>query len=299
MISINQENIRTDSIKNLYQPFGVEADVLRLDLIHPVISGNKWFKLKFYLEKASKLNKKGILTFGGAYSNHIIATAEACRLTELSCIGIIRGEQPKVLSHTLRQAETAGMSLHYISREMYRHKHIPEEIATEDWLVVDEGGYGIEGVLGAATIMANVVTKYEHIILAAGTGTTLAGIVAAGTGSKCIGISVLKGNASLEAEVNALLAPVCQNQFEILHDFHFGGYAKYNTALLQFMNDWYSNTGIATDFVYTAKMFFAADTMIRSGYFSKGSRILTIHTGGLQGNDSLPNGTLIFDRFSL
>lgn len=298
MNTITPENIRTESIKNLYQPFGVSVDVLRLDLIHPAISGNKWFKLKFYLEKARDLNKKGILTFGGAYSNHIAATAEACRLSGLHSAAIIRGERPDEISHTLQNAEKAGMRLHYVSREDYRNKIIPETEDKDDWLIVDEGGYGDEGMRGAATIADLVTGKYDHVITAVGTGTTLAGLCTAFTGSGCIGISAMKKNLSLTEAVNNLLPHKLKDNFQLYHDFHFGGYAKWNAVLITFMNEWFHLTNIPTDFVYTGKMFYAADTMVRSGYFSMGARILTVHTGGLQGNYSLPKGTLIFDDLS-
>ncbi len=293
METLRPENIRIDSLKNLYQQYGITTDVLRLDLIHPVISGNKWFKLKFYLEKAKKEGREGMITFGGAYSNHIIATAWACREAGLSATAIIRGEMPDVPSQTLANAKASGMQLHYVSRAVYKTGQIPDEIDARDLLIVPEGGYGKEGAAGAATISAFIPASYNQVILAAGTGTTLAGLMNARSGRpRCTGISVLKNNLSLKKEIKDLMTH--NDELSLRHEFHFGGYAKYDKALIRFMNDWYDVTGIPTDFVYTGKLAFAMDSLIRGGYFKKGDRVLMIHSGGLQGNTSLPKGTLIF-----
>jgi 1-aminocyclopropane-1-carboxylate deaminase len=296
-MNIALQNIRTDKIKNLYQPYGVEVDVLRLDLIHPVVSGNKWFKLHPYLDEALATGRKNVVTFGGAYSNHILATAAACGEKGLSAIGIIRGEEPAILSPTLKDATTYGMELVFVSREDYKRKTIPENILQRGSLyIIAEGGYGEPGRTGAEAICAFADTRsYTHIVTAVGTGTTLAGIVSASEPSqKVVGISVMKNNFSLADAVNRLLDKNKHNSFEILHDHHFGGYAKYNKELLNFMNGWFENTGIPSDIVYTGKTFFAADNLIKNRYFTAGNRLLVLHSGGLQGNRSLEPGTLIF-----
>jgi 1-aminocyclopropane-1-carboxylate deaminase len=296
-MNIALQNIRTDKIKNLYQPFAVELDVLRLDLIHPIVSGNKWFKLHPYLDDAIAKGKSTIVTFGGAYSNHILATAAACQAKGLRAIGIIRGEEPQSFSPTLRDAITYGMELVFVSREEYKTKTIPAQISTtQNYYTIPEGGYGEKGKTGAAAISEFAdISAYTHIICATGTGTTLAGLIStAHDYQKILGISVMKNNFSLFDEVNALLDDKKHHAFELFHDFHFGGYAKYNDSLVKFMNNWYEETGIPSDFVYTGKTFFATDHLIRKRFFHPADRILVLHSGGLQGNRSLKTGTLIF-----
>jgi 1-aminocyclopropane-1-carboxylate deaminase len=293
------KNIRIDVIKNMYQPFGVSLSVLRLDLIHPHISGNKWFKLQCYIKKALQYNKSRIVTFGGAYSNHIVATAAVCAATGLAATGIIRGEKPKVPSLTLQQAQHFGMQFHFVSREEYRaisRSGTSLDFDCESTLVIPEGGYGIEGSLGAADILTLFdMSHYSHLIAAVGTGTTLAGMVAGKEkGQKVLGISVLKNAGSIESEINQLLERQLQNDFQLLHDFHCGGYAKRSEELIDFMNSFYSETGIPTDFVYTGKLFYGVDQLIRKGFFPENADILALHSGGLQGNLSLPKDTLIF-----
>lgn len=276
-----------------------KVDVLRLDLVHPVVSGNKWFKLKKYIEEAKRGQKK-LVTFGGAFSNHLLATAAAAQKEGLQSVGIVRGEEPAILSHTLLRARSFGMELQFVSREAYRQLHYPENlpaILPGDSLVIPEGGYGYPGAKGAEAILAeNETGVYTHILCAVGTGTTLAGMIcSAREGQQLIGIPVLKNAFSLREEINELLPTEKKNAFALIQDYHFGGYAKKTEALLSFMNDLYSRSGIPTDFVYTGKAFFAAMDLVRNGYFSEEDKLLVVHTGGLQGNDSLKKGTLIFD----
>ncbi|HUQ96757.1 MAG TPA: pyridoxal-phosphate dependent enzyme [Chitinophagaceae bacterium] len=285
--------------KESYRAKAVSLHALRLDEIHPIISGNKWFKLKAYLADAAQQGKQTILTFGGAYSNHILATAALCAASGFSSIGIIRGEKPNPLSPTLADAAQYGMHFHFISREAYRLKQIPEEayglLKKLDVYVINEGGYGDKGREGSMDILKSCDTEnYTHIIAAVGTGTMLSGLVCAALPTQeIIGISVLKKAFSVAAEIQNLLPPQTR-PFTLLHDFHFGGYAKHTPLLLQFMNDWFTETCIPTDFVYTAKTFYAADALINAGYFKKGSRVLVVQSGGLQGNRSLPAGALQF-----
>lgn len=282
-----------------YCDFRATIDVLRLDLVHPVVSGNKWFKLKEYLADA-KQQQKILLTFGGAYSNHIVATAAAARYHGVKCVGVIRGEESSSPSHTLRQARTFGMALYFSEREAYRSKQIPERVSQtyslDELSIVPEGGYGEKGVSGASGILLTTDTRsYTHILSAVGTGTTLAGLTAAALPyQQVIGISVLKNAFSLQKEISNLLPEAKQDQFQLLHNYHFGGYAKHNPALIQFMNELYEKTGVPTDFVYTAKTFYAAFDLVQQGFFSPSDRLLLIHTGGLQGNFSLQKGTLIY-----
>lgn len=298
-MSISLQNGRIDRLVGPpFSPFSI--DVLRLDLVHPVVSGNKWFKLKKYLEEAALLRKKTLLTFGGAYSNHIVATATAAQLHQSKSIGIIRGEEPANWSHTLQAAKAAGMKLYFVSREDYRQKDIPEAVFqshhADDIYVIAEGGFGEKGAEGASDILQGLDTdSYSHIVTAVGTGTTLAGLVnAVGTHQTVIGIPVLKGAHSLQQEIERLLPEEKKAGFQLVHDYHFGGYAKHNLVLLRFMNDIFQQYLLPTDFVYTAKALFAVLDLVRKNFFPDGAKVLFIHTGGLQGNVSLPKGTLIF-----
>lgn len=293
------ENCRVDAITSLSK-FHTTVDVLRLDLIHPVVSGNKWFKLKNYLNDAKLSNKKTIVTFGGAYSNHIVAMAAATKAAGLKSVGIIRGEKPMQLSHSLQYANNAGMELYFVSRENYKNKRLPAEIflkySQDEIYVINEGGYGAKGAEGAKEIVKLVdLFHYTHILAACGTGTTIAGLIEASfPHQKIIGVSVLKNNFSLAKEIENLISKENKNRLMLLHDYHFGGYAKYSQLLIDFMNAWFLQTHIPSDFVYTGKLFFAANDLIQKNFFEEGSKLLIIHSGGLQGNISLPEGTLIF-----
>ncbi len=292
-------NLHTIPIDRLSLPLlfeqHIEAAVLRLDNIHPIISGNKWFKLRYYLEEAKKQNKKNIVTFGGAWSNHIVATAAACNMNNFNCTGIIRGEEPSTLSKTLLQAAGYGMKLVFTDRQQYKEKKIPAVISNEENFIIPAGGYGILGTAGAATILDHCQKEqYTHICCAVGTGTMMSGLIQGSVpGNLIIGISVLKNTFDTEKNIQSLLLKE-QNNFQIIHDYHFGGYARKKYELTAFMNTFYRQTGIPSDFVYTGKLFFGIIDMLQKKAFFPGSRLLIIHSGGLQGNRSLENGTLIF-----
>ncbi len=273
----------------------ISVDVLRLDRIHPYISGNKWFKLRYYLEEAKKAGKTSIVTYGGAWSNHLLATAAACKMNDLDSVGIIRGEKSGTLSPILLKAKELGMRFVFISREEYRRKIIPHALNTDEHFLVDEGGYGYPGAKGAATILEYCQKEtYTHIGCAAGTGTTMAGLISnASPSTRVMGISVLKNNVELEEKVKALL-PDSKWNYQFIHDYHFGGYAKYKPELIEFMNEFYRQTNIPTDFVYTGKLFFAVMDLIRDNFFNPYAKLLIVHSGGLHGNTSLSKGTLIF-----
>lgn len=291
------ELISVDAIQmQLYAEKDIEVAVLRLDKIHPLISGNKWFKLKYYLEDVLMQQKTTVATFGGAYSNHILATAAVCKLKDLASIGIIRGEEPAYLSPTLQQAKELGMQLFFISREDYAEKKIPSSIITTgDIYWINEGGFGEKGVQGASAI-TNWFDRfnYTHICCAVGTGAMMAGLISGSLPSQTvIGISVLKNNQQLQEQVTSLLPPG-KNNFRLFHDYHFGGYAKHKPGLTSFMNEFYKHTSVPSDFVYTGKLFYAIKDLIEKKYFPRGSKVLMVHSGGLQGNTSLSKGTLIF-----
>jgi len=288
-------DLKKITIDKIEVPFlqnkNVQLDVLRLDKIHPVISGNKWFKLKYHLDNFNAGNYNGIITFGGAWSNHILATACSCYLKKIKCIGIIRGEKPRQVSATLREAANYEMDLKFISRDTYAQKTSNEFLDTikkefPGHYIIPEGGAGKEGENGAADILQYTDGKnYTHLVCAMGTGTMFNGIrKAVSSNQNILGIVVLKG----WKKENAIDEP------GLLLDYHFGGYAKYDHVLINFMNEFFSLTGIPTDFVYTGKLAFALFDLMKKDHFPPGSKILMIHSGGLQGNASLQKGSLIF-----
>lgn len=296
MIDINPSQIRLDHYPSpLLREKGLAATVLRLDLLHPLISGNKWFKLRYYIDEARRLKKDHLITYGGPWSNHLHATAAAGKLYGLQTTGIIRGERPPRLSDTLQQVMEMGMQLSFISRDNYKNDFIPEAIDLSTAVLIPEGGAGQLGVKGAATITAFFnPSAFTHVCCGVGSGTMIAGLLQSVQSTiKLIGISAMKNNHSLNAEV-AALAGSDEPLPDILHDYHFGGFAKHTDDLLAFMNDVYLLSGIPTDIVYTGKLFYAVNDLARKNYFPPGSKILLIHSGGLQGNRSLPNGSLIF-----
>lgn len=291
----NQVNIQPVSAEWLKSSH-CELNILRLDRLHPVISGNKWFKLQYYLEQATQYNARKIATFGGAYSNHIVAAAFACHLLQIPVAGFIRGEKAPTLSHTLQQAKNYGMELHFVSREEYKNKAAIQE-KYPDYYWIAEGGYGMQGAQGAATILELVpdIENYTHIIAATGTGTMLAGLImAARAAQQVIGISTMKGNYELYQQVQQLLPQTPVAAFNIEHDYHFGGYGKHPQVLIAYIQQCWQQYQLPLDIVYTGKAFYATEQMIKSHTIAKGSNVLFIHSGGLQGNLSLPAGTLPF-----
>jgi len=279
----------------LFEDAAVNVDVLRLDRIHPVVSGNKWFKLKYHLQHASKHGYRSIATFGGTFSNHIVAAAYACDKQHLECTGYIRGERPKHLSQTLRDAQALNMHLEFLSRKDFTNKRVLIDTNPGVYFI-PEGGYGDHGVKGAAEILRLVPNiAYKYIVCAVGTGTMLAGIGNASLEhQQCMGISVMKNNFSLEGETRLLLKPEVENRVNILHDYHFGGYAKYTGPLIDFMNKIWLMHQLPLDFVYTAKSLFAIYDLIEKKFFDPGDRVLFVHSGGLQGNRSLPAAALCY-----
>lgn len=275
----------------------ISLDVLRLDLVHPVISGNKYFKLKNYFQEAVASKASGIGTFGGAYSNHIVACAYGCKEAGIPCTGIIRGEEPASYSPTLNDAKKYGMHLHFVSRQDYKDKEKWMKTFS-DLFWINEGGYGKPGAAGIAEVFKNIpdADKYNFIICAVGTGTMMAGLMmGAQEHQQVTGISVMKNNFSLEEKIYGLLPGKNNMQpMQILYDYHFGGYAKRKPALIDYMNTIWKEHSLPLDFVYTAKTFYAMEALMQKNYFPENSNILFIHSGGLQGNRSLPENTLQF-----
>jgi 1-aminocyclopropane-1-carboxylate deaminase len=280
----------------------VSVSVLRLDTINPMVSGNKLFKLHYFLEDCMASDHKTLLTFGGTWSNHLVATAYAGSKTDIRTIGIIRGERPAILSTTLLQCLEFGMQLKFVSRSEYTHKSTPEfvELLSKEYgsfILVPEGGFDFQGARGAALIMDLITdTDYTHVCTACGTATTLAGLMMGSSKNKTIvGVSVLKGDSDIEERLTELLGEgYDQHQLQMLTEYHFGGYAKKTDQLIEFMNHCWKQYQLPLDFVYTAKMFYAIMESIRLNHFLPGSKIICLHTGGLQGNRSLPVETLLY-----
>ena len=278
----------------------IEIFMLRLDEIHPVISGNKIFKLYYFLEEAKKTSHKTVITFGGAYSNHLAATAFACKKMGLKSIGFVRGEKPKVLSSTLLFCIEQEMQLEFINRASFKKIKEPSFLFSlrekhGEHILIPEGGFSIMGAEGAALITQFFKDQsFTHVCLAVGTATTFAGIInGSENATEIIGFSVLKNLNDIKERLSELKVNAVQ-EFSFINNYHFGGYAKRTSDLISFMNDFYTQHAIPLDFVYTGKMMYGVFDLIKKNYFPRNSKILCIHTGGLQGNKSLPAGTLKF-----
>ncbi len=289
--------LHSPTIQSLNARFtkGITVDVLRLDLIHPIISGNKWYKLRYYLKEAKLQGFQEIASFGGAYSNHLVALAYACKLNGYKSIGFIRGEKGHFPSPTLLAAENFGMELQYLSRSDYQQKALIQNNYHQPnryWIA--EGGYGQLGALGAASLLEGIPNlQYSHIVASVGSGTMTAGLLIAATpAQKIIGISSQKNNPTLANAVTDLVPTNKQQQFRLIEGYHFGGFAKHPPELIHFMQHFWATERIPTDIVYTGKLFYALEDLIKNGFFEDNSKVLVIHSGGLQGNLSLKTGVL-------
>jgi len=270
----------------------IQLFVKRDDLIHPDIQGNKWRKLKYNLIDASIRNLDTLLTFGGAFSNHVHATAAAGHLLGFKTIAIIRGEETLPLNPTLQDATDWGMKINYISRSRYREKNsagfIKElEQKYGDFFIIPEGGSNSNALTGCEELSNELVENYDYVCAACGTGATLAGIIRGlKNQSKTLGFSILKGDDYIEQEIKNFLGETnSSRQFNwaINTDYHFGGYAKTSRQLNSFIIEFYSKYSIQLEPVYTGKMFYGLFDLIKQDYFKAETKILAIHTGGLQG----------------
>ncbi len=269
-------------------PKGISLVIKREDLIHPFVSGNKFRKLKYNLLQAKAENQSTLLTFGGAYSNHIAAVAYAGKENGFQTIGIIRGDElaDKIASNpTLKFAQECGMQLGFVSREAYRLKTeaaFLEQLEEQygPFYLVPEGGTNAFAIKGCEEILTNEDTIFDYIGCAIGTGGTISGIInSALSHQKVLGFPALKGEF-LQDEIRNF---VHNDNWELITDYHFGGYAKVNDELIAFINWFFEQTEIPLDPVYTGKMVFGIFDLITKNYFPENSKILLIHTGGLQG----------------
>lgn len=274
----------------------VKVFIKRIDLIHPEISGNKWFKQKYNLVQAREEGYNTLLSFGGAYSNHIHALAAGGKEYGFNTIGLIRGEEHLPLNPTLQFVSEQGMKLVYIQRSDYRNKHLPE---FADWIrkkfgnvyVVPEGGTNLLAVKGCAEIPQLIEKKFDYLCTACGTGGTISGLIAGSRGQKkVLGFSVLRGGGFLIKQVEQLVAEYTKSNFSnwsINLDYHFGGYAKISRDLVLFIRQFEEINNIPLDPVYTGKMMYGIFDLIRKGFFGDDKTIVALHTGGLQGVEGM------------
>lgn len=266
----------------------ISVSIRREDLIHPFISGNKFRKLKYNLVQAKAENQETLLTFGGAFSNHIAAAAYAGKEQGFKTIGIIRGDELEskiMVNPTLKFAQECGMRFKFITREDYRHKTEEEfiEILKQEFgnfYLVPEGGTNEFAVKGCGEILTEEDSQYDFICCAVGTGGTISGLInSILPHQKVLGFPALKGDF-LKEEIRKFAQ---KENWELITEYHFGGYGKVNPELIAFINRFYAENSIPLDPIYTAKMVFGVMDLIEKNYFPENSKILLIHTGGIQG----------------
>lgn len=301
-----------------YQPFErakIEVLIKRDDLIHPAISGNKWRKLKYNIQEIEAAQKVGFVTFGGAFSNHIAASAYAGCLAGLKMLGVIRGEISDTQNKTLQFAKRCGMQLLSVSRQQYANKENPAflidlQAQFPDYQIIPEGGCNIQGVRGCIEILQEAHEPYDVVAVPLGSATTFTGLLCSGFSAReFLGFPAVKGGGYLASNVynlfsathNAGFVPcnLPQPQWRLITDYHFGGFAKVDAQLIVFINRFYRETGIPLDPIYTSKMMYGLVDMANNNAFEPGTRVLAIHTGGLQGvvamNKKLKNKNLYIE----
>lgn len=288
-------------LQRLFDPLfaknGIKVFIKREDLIHEQVGGNKWRKLQFNLQEAIRQKSYFIGTFGGAYSNHIYSVASAGALLNIPTIGIIRGEEVLPLNPTLQHAVNCGMQLHYLSRQAYREKNnlaFRQSFQTyfpDNGFWIPEGGTNSAAIKGVMQAGDEIISQMNNdlpdfVAVAAGTGGTAAGLIQAlhNKGIHVLVFSALKGDF-LQKGISAMLKDVSPSAWTLITDYHFGGYARFNTELIDFLLSFRKRYGFQLDPIYTGKMLFGLFKMIENGFFEKGTKILTVHTGGLQGNE--------------
>ena len=265
---------------------GIRLFIKRDDLIHPTVSGNKWRKLKYNIQAFQNGGFKTIVTFGGAFSNHIHATAAIGKELNIPTVGIIRGEEHLSLNNTLKDATEWGMTLKYIDRTSYRSKNSEEFIASlnnefDKPFIIPEGGANTLGVKGCEEITSEITIPFDSIYCACGTATTLSGILnSLQPNQKAYGVPVLKGGTFLHEEIKTHSS---NKNCTLLTDYHFKGYAKHTPELMHFISNFKKTHNIELEHVYTGKLFFAIYDQLKKGLVKKGDALIAIHTGGIQG----------------
>jgi 1-aminocyclopropane-1-carboxylate deaminase len=274
-------------------------DIARFDLLHPVVSGNKFFKLKYQIEEALQRGKKGVITMGGAYSNHLIATACYCEANGLQSKGLVRGGLPEPLNHTLAQCRQMGMELIPVARASFHEEHheIQELLAAYDeYYFIPSGGRHADGIKGAGEMTDRIhgFEQYDIITCSMGSGTMFMGLQSAlHPHQTIIGIPALRIKPEAQESFIRNHA-VSGSKTRMYFEYAGKGFGKADENLFSFMNQLYQRHGIPTDFVYTGKLCYAIMDLMAKGEIDRDQKVLIIHSGGLQGNQSLPADTLIF-----
>lgn len=284
----------------LFEKHKVTVMVKRDDLIDPEVSGNKWRKLKYNLLQMNGLGKKGVLTFGGAFSNHLLATASAANKAGVRSVGIVRGNELNSDSNeTLKNCSDLGMELVFVSREEYSNRNDQEYLSLlktvhHDLYIIPEGGANFYGIIGCQEIIEEIDVKFDAVFVAQGTTATSCGILSALNGPHLYVVPVLKGFDSKTEMENLLNVSGFDEEYRseqmkdctVLDDYHFGGYGKYNEDLLNFIQNIYTETGLKLDPVYTGKALYALMDQVSKSKLD-GQKVIFVHTGGLQGIDGI------------
>jgi 1-aminocyclopropane-1-carboxylate deaminase len=278
----------------LFTKNNIHVTIKREDLIHPIVSGNKFRKLKYNLVEAKNQNKTKLLTFGGAFSNHIAAVAYAGKENGFETIGAIRGDEllDKIQENpTLKFAQECGMKFEFVTRNQYQNKNSQdflEYLKTKfgDFYTIPEGGTNELAIKGCKEILTNEDSEFDYICVCVGTGGTISGLInSSKPNQKILGFPALKGDF-LNDEIRTFAK---NNNWHLITDFHFGGYGKITDELIDFMNDFSNQYKILLDPIYTAKMVFGVIDLINKNYFAENCKILLIHSGGLQGINGINN----------
>lgn len=308
------DSLNPVALQTIYNPSLTEKElslyVLRTDQIDPAISGNKWFKLKHNLIDAKQQGYKTLVSFGGPYSNHLYALSAAGKLYQFNTVGIIRGEEHLPLNPTLSDLKARGMKLYYINRSTYRNKHQPEIIEklktmiaedtpgllTDEMYLLPEGGTNKLAVKGASEIVSFIPEDTDFICVPCGTGGTIAGMIyglctSGRDKTRVLGFPAVKGSQFLLQRIETMLQSLQFSAqqinpaivWELFHDYHFGGFGKINQTLALFIDEFEKKHSVELDPIYTAKMMYGIVNLIENNFFPKGSKIIAVHTGGLQG----------------
>ena len=293
MDTIHEDKVTVQPLNEAWYGGKVAAlDMLRLDLVHPIVSGNKWYKLRLNILYAQDHGFKTIVTFGGGFSNHLIATAYTAKKAGLNCVGIVRGNYP-TLTPTLLACKEEGMQIIFVTKDDYERQHEPQW-ATElvahfdETYIIPEGGANEWGRKGAGLITRFIKDTYTHIAVSVGTGTTLTGLRnKTNTQQHILGFAPMKGGNYLTDHITPHLLPDHNANWQLIDNWHFGGFGKWNDSLIAFMNDFHTQNNVPLDIIYTSKMMFGIQQLISENFFPLDSKILCIHTGGLQGNSSV------------
>ncbi len=287
-------NTNASIIEQILHPIleehGIQLHIKRDDLLHPIISGNKWRKLKYTLLYALNHGHKHLISMGGAYSNHLHALAYIGHKLNIKTTGLIRGEQPEKENQTLSDLKKWGMTLEFVSRSDFRElrknrAHNDQLEKQYDGFWIPEGGANEYALNGVNEILKEIDIEFDTLALACGTGTTLAGLAKTLPATKrVLGFSSLKGGGFLKKDIKKLIKKNSLTNWSINFDYHFGGFAKTNEELMSFIEEFQSQNNIPLEPIYNGKMLFGLFDLIKNDRFKKGHQIIALHTGGLQGN---------------